>query len=184
MKLISRLECAICFSEMDHFYKIDNMPIKLCCVYSPDVTSEQLSFSICQSCNTIQLDKLIPLDVLYSSSHNTVSVGKVWEGYFELFCKTIESHVINKNILEIGDPSGRIANVSDGFSNWYIIEPNKNENIMFKKNIHFISDFFDEDFIINNKTHQSIDIIIHSHVFEHMYSPNTFLHLCTFKTPI
>ena len=130
MELIHRLECAICFSKMNHFYKIDNMPIKLCCVDTPNLTSENLSFSICQVCNTIQLDKLIPLDILYSSSHNTVSVGKVWEGYFQLFCRTIEPFVINKNILEIGDPSGRIANASNGFSNWYIIEPNKNENIV------------------------------------------------------
>jgi predicted SAM-dependent methyltransferase len=180
MDLICRLECAICFSELHHVYKIDNMPIKLSCIDTPDLTSEQLSFSICKVCNTIQLDKLIPLDVLYSSSHNTVSVGKVWEGYFQLFCKIIETHIINKNIIEIGDPSGRIANASNGFSNWYIVEPNKNETIIFKKNIHFISDFFDENFNINGKIKekQSIDIIVHSHVFEHMYSPNTFLKKC------
>jgi SAM-dependent methyltransferase len=155
------------------------MPIKLCCIDAPDLTSQQLSFSICKGCNTIQLDKLIPLNVLYSSSHNTVSVGKVWEGYFTLFCKTIEQLIINKNILEIGDPSGRIANASSGFSNWYIIEPNKNENIVFKQNIHFISAFFDENFNINKiEKNKTIDIIVHSHVFEHMYSPNTFLKKC------
>lgn len=174
MNVIYRLECAICFSKIDNFYTIDNMPIKLSCVDAPDFTTENMSFSICQVCNTIQLDKLIPLDILYSSSHNTVSVGKVWEGYFQLFCKTIEKLVINKNLLEIGDPSGRIANYCNGFSNWYIIEPNKNTNIVFKDNIHFICDFFDEKFTIDKK----IDIVVHSHVFEHMYSPNLFLKKC------
>jgi hypothetical protein len=111
---------------------------------------------------------------LYSSSHNTVSVGKLWERYFELFIKTIEKLVIGKNILEIGDPSGRIANNCHGFSNWYIIEPNKNKNIVFKENIHFISNFFDEKFTIDRK----IEIIVHSHLFEHMYSPNSFLKKC------
>jgi predicted SAM-dependent methyltransferase len=170
----SRLDCGICFSKLEHFYTINNMPMKLCCLESPDLTTENMSFSICQTCNTIQLDQLIPLDILYSSSHNTVSVGKVWEGYFQLFCKTIEDLIINRNVLEIGDPSGRIANVSDGYTNWYIIEPNKKNNIIFKENIHFISDFFNESFIINEK----IDVIIHSHVFEHIYSPNHFLKKC------
>jgi len=150
------------------------MPIKLCCLNIPELTKENMSFSICELCNTIQLDKLIPLDVLYSSSHNTESVGKVWKEYFQLFYKTIEDLIINKNILEIGYPSGKIANTSNGFSNWYIIEPNKNNNIDFKENIHFINDFFNENFTIDKK----IDIIIHSHVFEHRYDLNVFLKKC------
>jgi hypothetical protein len=151
------------------------MPIQLSCLDTPDLSKEKLSFSICENCNTIQLDKLIKLHILYSISHNTVSFGKVWEGYFQLFCKTIQNMIIDRNILEIGDPSGRIANACSGFSNWYIIEPNKNENIVFKENIHFISDFFDEDFVFDV---ESIDLIIHSHVFEHIYSPNMFLKKC------
>lgn len=44
----NRLECGICFSKLEHFYTINNMPMKLSCVESPDLTTENMSFSICQ----------------------------------------------------------------------------------------------------------------------------------------
>jgi predicted SAM-dependent methyltransferase len=174
MELISREKCAICLSSMNHLYTIDNMPIKCSCTLTPQIETSPMIFSICDKCNTIQLDKLIPLDILYSSSHNIHSVGKTWEGYFKIFLNKIENLIKNKNILEIGDPSGKIANYSVGYNNWYIIEPNKNKDIKFKENIHFIKGFFDDTF----STNKSIDVIIHSHVFEHIYSPNDFLKKC------
>jgi len=150
------------------------MPIKLCCTETPEIKTSPMSFSICDICNTIQLDKLIPLDILYSSSHNTVSVGKVWEGYFNSFCEKAENLILKKNVLEIGDPSGRIANRLDGYKKWYIVEPNKNESVCFKENICFIEGFFDDNLIIDC----SINMIVHSHVFEHIYNPNEFLKKC------
>jgi predicted SAM-dependent methyltransferase len=172
---IARINCIICYAKLTHFYKMLNMPIKLSCVeHNNNYLFEELSFSQCPNCNTIQLDKLIPLEILYSESHNYVSVGKVWDCYFNLFCSSIKSIVNNKKILEIGDPSGKIANRLDTYNKWYIIEPNKNMNICFNKNIEFISGFFDDNFSIN----ENIDLIIHSHLFEHIYEPNKFLKKC------
>jgi len=150
------------------------MPIKLSCIDTPETNTSNLSFSQCIFCNTIQLDKLIPLNILYSQSHNYTSVGKVWDGYFKLFCDLFTPIVSNKIILEIGDPSGKIANRINGFDKWYIVEPNKNSNIIFKDNIEFIEGFFDSNFKIDKR----IDIIAHSHLFEHIYEPNQFLTNC------
>jgi hypothetical protein len=47
-------------------------------------------------------------------------------------------------VLEIGDPSGRVACALSNYHVWYIVEPNKNEAVEWKENIHFIEDFFDE----------------------------------------
>lgn len=50
-----------------------------------------------------------------------------------------------------------------------IIEPNPTplENV----NANFIKGFFDKDF----KTNTSFDAVVHSHVFEHLYDPKTFI---------
>jgi len=172
--MIHREECAICYGKLVSLYVIDNMPIKLCCVDSIEGECSPMSFSICCICNTIQLDRLIPLDVLYSSSHNTVSVGKTWENYFRMFCDKVEGIVEGAVVLEIGDPSGRVASALSNYDVWYIVEPNKNKAVEWKENIHFIEGFFDENFSLEF----SVDRIVHSHVFEHMYSPNMFLKKC------
>uniref|UniRef100_A0A6C0K3F0 C-methyltransferase domain-containing protein n=1 Tax=viral metagenome TaxID=1070528 RepID=A0A6C0K3F0_9ZZZZ len=151
------------------------MPIKLSCTTNPNINDKSgLSFAQCSYCYTIQLDEMIPLSILYSESHNYTSVGKVWENYFNLFCMSIQDIVNNKNVLEIGDPSAKIATKLNNYNKWYIIEPNKNNNIILKNNIEFIEGFFDNNF----HTDKKIDVIIHSHLFEHTYDPNNFLKKC------
>lgn len=172
---ITLFNCAICSMQLNYIHNISNMPIKLSCPSNNNnYDYNDMSFSQCSTCKTIQLNQLIPLDKLYSESHNFISVGKVWNNYFNLFCNSIKSIINNKNILEIGDPSGKIANSVDKYKKWYIVEPNKNKNIIFKNNIEFIDQFFDEKFILND----NIDLIIHSHLFEHIYEPNKFLKKC------
>jgi predicted SAM-dependent methyltransferase len=172
--VIIREKCSICNSSLNNIYKLQNVPIKLVCTSNPEFGFDELSISKCSQCHTIQLDKLIPLDILYSTSHNYTSVGKTWEGYFNLFCDVVQTNIVDKNILEIGDPSGKIATRLDTYSKWFIIEPNKNKDIYFNDKITFIEGFFDEKFSVDQK----IDVIIHSHLFEHIYNPNDFLKKC------
>jgi predicted SAM-dependent methyltransferase len=171
---MERITCAICNSKLENIKILENVPINLTCYSKPIYESSELSVSKCITCNTIQLDKLIPLNILYGGSHNYTSYGKVWEKYFDLFVSYIKSIVINKNILEIGDPSGKIALKLNDYNKWFIVEKNKNDKINFNEKITFIEQFFDDDFIINDK----IDIIVHSHLFEHIYEPNKFLEKC------
>jgi predicted SAM-dependent methyltransferase len=188
-----RIKCAVCHGKLSsnlqnsilvddnnistekNVYKIYNIPTNLSCLENvEEYHYDTLSFAICMDCNTIQLDKLIPLNILYKNSHNNTSIGKVWENYFHFFVDNIKNKIINKTILEIGCPSGKIANESKDYDKWYIVEPNKNNNIDFKKNIIFIEKFFDNAFIFD----KNVDLIIHSHLFEHIYNPNEFLTKC------
>jgi len=169
-----RDKCSICNSNMNNIFSLNNMPVKMSCISLPIIDHNNLSISKCINCKTIQLDQLIPLNVLYSDSHNYTSIGKTWGGYFNLFLNKIETIIKNKNILEIGDPSGKIANIAQNYNKWYIVEPNKNKNIIFNKNIEFIEGYFDDNF----QTKEKIDVIIHSHLFEHIYQPNLFLKKC------
>jgi 2-polyprenyl-3-methyl-5-hydroxy-6-metoxy-1,4-benzoquinol methylase len=152
------------------------MPIQLSCVNDPAVVQEKStsSYSQCQNCNTIQLDELIDLSVLYSNSHNLNSLGNIWENYFSLFIEKIENLVNDKIVLEIGCPSGKIAMNLKNYKKWYIVEPNKNSIVNFNEKIKFIQTFFDENFSLQDKP----DFIVHSHLFEHIYEPNKFLSKC------
>ena len=76
--------------------------------------------------------------------------------------------------MEIGCPSGKIATNFSNYAKWYIVEPNKNNNIQFNNKIIFIERFFDNDLVLDEK----VDFIVHSHLFEHIYSPNDFLKKC------
>jgi len=175
--MIQRTKCAICEFDTSYnntIFSLNNVPNKITCSDNIMKTYSEMTFIQCKNCNTIQLQNLIPLDILYSDSHNFTSVGNLWKGYFKLFTEKIKKIVNNKTILEIGCPSGKIANNLDNYNKWFIVEPNKNKNIIFNKKICFIEKFFDNNFKIDEK----IDIIIHSHLFEHIYFPNDFLKKC------
>jgi predicted SAM-dependent methyltransferase len=83
----------------------------------------------------------------------------------------IKNNIINKDILEISDPSAKIAKLSQNFLSWEIIEPNP-ENIKIK-NVSFIKGFFEDNFEYKRK-----DIIIHSHLLEHIHDPINFFKKC------
>ena len=173
---ICRDKCAICLDpSLTNIYVLYKMPISTTCVNKKsNYKYNDLSFSQCKRCNTIQLDNLVKLDVLYAESHNVESVGKLWKNYFNLISAYIFNYCDNKNVLEIGCPSGKIAMNLNNYKKWSIVDMNKNDKINFKDNIHFIKGIFNESFIIND----SIDLIVHSHLFEHIYEPNNFLNKC------
>ena len=171
---MKRLLCVICKSKLNNIFLLNNIPFKSINTINPIRDSSNLSFAQCKNCNTIQLDELIPLNILYSESHNLVSVGKTWEKYFKLFCNNIEPIITNKTVLEVGCPSGKIALNLNNYNHWIIVEPNINKNVKFNEKIIFIQDFFDEHFKID----KTVDVIVHSHLFEHIYEPSIFLNKC------
>lgn len=146
-----------------------------------------LSISKCLNCNTFQLDELIPLEILYHGSHNIETVGDLWKNYFIDYTNKIKNIVNNKNILEVGCPSGKILKNINNFNKYILIDPNINNdiinynilnyNLQNKDNIILINKFFD-DLNINNDFKEKINIIINSHFFEHLYEPINFLKKC------
>ena len=177
IKLETRNECVICNHPLDVFFSLDNVPNKLTCVTEICTNNSTMDFSQCPNCNTIQLKKMIPLNILYEESHNFVSVGKVWEKYFEMFINYFQNIINtqpNSTILEIGCPSGKIARNVHNYNKYIIVDPNQNTDEKFSENIVFKTGLFDDNFIINEK----IDIIVHSHLFEHIYEPSKFVKKC------
>jgi 2-polyprenyl-3-methyl-5-hydroxy-6-metoxy-1,4-benzoquinol methylase len=118
----------------------------------------------------IQLNKLIPLDVLYQEQH-AYGFGETWENHYLKFSDFL-CQIKPLNVLEIGAGQGRIAQIctsSNDVKNWTIIEPNPTFEETEK--IKVITGFFDRQFNIDSE----FDTYTFSHVLEHAYDPKDFL---------
>ena len=158
--------------NLEHLYTFQDFPVFMGCVDTPieqDIKAE-MTWDICRDTGLIQLQKLIPLDILYLDQHND-GVGKVWQDHYAAFAKFLTKYE-PKNILEIGGAHDHIANkymqdVAD--INWTTVEPNA--QYIKNKKIKVINTWFDDKFIFD----EPVDAIIHSHVLEHVYDPIEFI---------
>ena len=158
--------------NLEPLYTFRNFPVFLGCV--EDLNSENdlrmdMSWAICPESGIIQLDRLVPLDVLYRGQHFD-GTGPTWNQYYQDFTDYI-LHQSPKNVLEIGGGLGILAesfinNTQD--TTWTIVEPNP--SFKEKDRIKVFKAFFDKDFRYN----ETCDTVVHSQVIEHMYYPEDF----------
>lgn len=136
---------------------------------------ENINWWINSESGNIQIHPKISLDKLYFKSHGSGTVGKTWQDHHELFFKLVKKY-LKGNICEIGGGQNSVLNKTKNFSkikNFYCFDKNlklKKKNKKIKK----INKFFDKNYFKNEKSF-SIDLLIHSHTFEHLYDPNMFL---------
>lgn len=173
MNYIPRNKSLITGKEnLEHLYTFKDFPVFLWCVEqeeSKDILAD-MSWSICRETWLIQLDKVLPLEILYQMPHND-GIGKTWENYYKSLAEYIKSQWI-KNVLEIGWGAWKVAKYFSEMihdSHWYIIEPNP--LIESSEKITIIKWFFDDKFEFD----KPIDAVVHSQVFEHAYDPLEFL---------
>jgi hypothetical protein len=81
----------------------------------------KMSFFGCLNCGEVQIKELVDLSLLYHDNHNIGVIGKIWENHYIEFSEFIKNDIKNKTILEISDPSAKIAKLSNGFDKWYIV---------------------------------------------------------------
>jgi SAM-dependent methyltransferase len=170
----NRKECNLCDGNFTEKFKT-NMPVFM----GVNVSKVEEKFSECticqcENCGEIFIKELLDVNDVYMNNHNIHIVGNIWEGHYVELCKFIESDVHNKKILEISDPSAKIVRKLKNFDSWTIVEPNPDDEVNDIENVFIIKEFFDENF--NNI--RDVDVIIHSHFFEHLYNPNQFLKKC------
>jgi len=130
-----------------------------------------MTWQISPSNGLIQLKKLIPLDILYSQSHDSGLVGKIWMQHHAAFAIFIRKYS-PASVLEIGGAHGILSKIYQEQSpgvDWTILEPNPIPVEGVKAKI--ISGFFDDQFELD----EPVDAIVHSHVFEHVYDPQSFV---------
>jgi len=158
--------------DLEELYTFENFPVFMGCTNDSSNTDikAKMSWSISKSSGIIQLNPLLPLEVVYGNGHGSGTVGKIWNEHHQAFAKFI-SKFNPSIILEIGGLHGVLANKYlsiDKDINWTIIEPNP--IIEDELPVDVIKGFFDEKF----SSEKEFDTIIHSHVLEHIYDPKEF----------
>ena len=174
MNTIERSSDVISSTQMEDLGGIKSFPIYMGCVSHPksDDLYVDMLWHISPTTGLLQLKNLIPLDVLYSHPDNhSGAVGRIWMKHHQAFVDFIKEFDPS-SVLEIGGAHGILSKLYQQNSldtDWTILEPNPIPVDGVKANI--IKGFFDKDFKLNDQ----VDAIVHSHVFEHIYEPNTFL---------
>ena len=176
MKSIVRNKCVVSKkNDLVKLFKLKKFPCFVGCTKQKMIKDQffDMSFSISKSSGCVQLKNLLPLKLIYSSSH-VETVGKIWESHHNEFAEFISKNKI-LNVLEIGGSSEFLAKkclkLNKKIKSWKIIDPNPQLNKKSKdKKIYFIKGFFEKEIF-----YEKYDCIIHSHTFEHSYHPQKFL---------
>ncbi len=158
--------------DLEHLFAFRNFPVFLGCTHAPASTDQvaDLSFAISRHSGCVQLDRLVPLDLLYAENHAPV-VGALWDQHHREFAAFVAG-CQPRSVLEIGGAHGMLArNFQDSHpdTRWTIVEPNPIpvEGL----NARFIRGFFDSSF----QAEERYDTIVHSHTLEHIYEPRRFI---------
>lgn len=168
-------------ADLEHLHTFPAFPVFMGCTSadrSTDLTSD-MSFWVSCGSGMIQLNPLLPLDVLYPEAHGAGLVGRAWSIHHNSLAQFI-GRFKPASVLEVGGAHGILAEnyQSIGAIPWTIVEPNPTPVPGCKARI--IKGFFDEKFQID----EEVDAVVHSHVFEHMYDPSLFVeHLAGFLAP-
>lgn len=174
MQLIERTKCAVTgCDDLEPLYEFKSFPIFMGCVNQPREADliQDMSWWISRNSGLIQLRNLLPLEVLYPESHGAGAVGLLWERHHMEFARFV-SKFSPSSVIEIGGGHGILAKNFNKIVDipWAIVEPNptpvKGCPAMFVKG------FFDETFV----SPIEFDTVVHSHVFEHIYEPDRFMH--------
>lgn len=172
---INRTECVVCkHNYLEPLYTFNNFPVFMGCTTAPPETDLKMDMSwvICPECGTIQLDKLVPLEVLYQENHNE-AIGGTWKKHHDKFADFILENG-GENRLEIGGASGKVAQLArskNESGKWLILEPNLFDEAPAIPNTEFEEGWFDENYCPTFE----VDTVIHSHVMEHLYEPRETL---------
>ncbi len=161
--------------NLESLYSFKDFPVFMGCVTQKqkDDLIADMNWVIDPESGIIQLEKLLPLKLVYQNQHND-GTGEVWDKHYQKFAVFLHKFV-PKKVLEIGAANGIVALKYlklDPSVKWTIIEPHP----IFSgdKKIKVIKAWF------NQKTAKKIkegefDAIIQTHVLEHIYNPIAFL---------
>ncbi len=118
----------------------------------------------------VHLISRVPLDILYSKSHNSGLIGGIWERHHREFANFIANYK-PQQIAEIGGGHGILSKEYAklrNFQKWTIYEPNPSGSL--DPRVKIRSELFREGVDLGQ-----CECIVHSHLFEHLYDHNSIL---------
>lgn len=168
-------------SDTKKFYKlisIKNFPIYMGVVNKNHRTEFlNLNFNINKLTGTVQIHPRVPIKKLYFKPHGSGTIGKVWQEHHSEFYKVIKKKIKN-NILEIGGGHNSISKILGKTKknlNINLTSFDPNGKILSNLNHKIIRDFFNSKNIKRYNIKKKYNLIVHSHLIEHIYSPMEFL---------
>jgi 2-polyprenyl-3-methyl-5-hydroxy-6-metoxy-1,4-benzoquinol methylase len=176
-----KLFCPISKSKnFKKIYSIKNFPIFMGVSKIPsNYKYHNLNWWINKKSGNVQIYPKISLEKLYYKSHGSGTVGKIWEDHHNSFYSLLKPY-IKGNICEIGGGNNSILTKIRNFSkinSFYSFDKNlkiKKKN----KKINKIKIFFNKNFFDKKKI--KFKLVVHSHTFEHLYDPVSFLRAIKF----
>jgi len=166
-------------ADLEHLYTFKDFPVFMGCTDQPreeDLVAD-MSWHISPLSGMIQLNPLLPLEVVYVEEHGSGTVGDVWNQHHAAFAEFVTKYASVNSVLEIGGLHGHLAKkcLEKRDLNWTIVEPNPRIDASIP--VKVIKAFFDDKFTSKEK----YDAVVHSHVLEHIYDPLTFMrHVASF----
>lgn len=159
-------------TELEPLYRFASFPVFIGCTTAPadQDLRHDMEWMICRVSGMIQLRHLLPPEVVYAAYHSE-AVGPTWEAHHRALADFIARHC-SGDILEIGGSNGRLASqfcaVTGAPVNWTIVEPNP--SFVGEGRIKVVRAFFNEEMEFSGA-----GTVVHSHVLEHLFDPNTLL---------
>jgi len=172
MKIFRNADVITGLEDLEPLHSFPQFPVFMGCTSAEKDTDllADMCFQISPGSGMIQLNPLLPLEVLYSAAHGAGAVGKLWEEHHQALSDFI-AQFDPASVLEIGGGHGMLATNYQNHKSipWTILEPNPTPIPACKARV--IKGFFDGSFSVA----ENIDAVVHSHVFEHLYDPDAFV---------
>lgn len=173
MQTIKRTQDVISGNEdLEYLYTFKDFPVFMGSVTTDPATDlkHDLDFYISQSSGMVQISPMLPMSVVYQSEHSSGTTGPGWMQHHKSLAEFIHKYS-PKKVFELGGLHGILSEFShdlDPSIDWTILEPNPTpvEGLRAKIMKGF---FHGPDDIPGD-----VDMIVHSHVIEHLYDPAVF----------
>ncbi len=169
-----RTKCIFCDLTINDTYFKNDLNIFISSNICNDInnikTTIPYNILICNNCGCYQNKYLGNINLVYNDNHNNTVISNIWiEHYKKFFDFIIDSNKIcnDYNILEIGAGNNYVVELflNNNYNNYTILEPVITNKI---NNVKYISGWL-EDYA--NENNNNNDLVILSHVFEHLYVP-------------
>ena len=135
------------------------------------IEKKNMNFYINKKTGSVQIYPRVELSKLYFKSHGSGKIGKTWQEHHKMFFKFIKLKS-KQDILEIGGGHNSISFKSNKKNKITSFEPNAN---YMNSNKEVIKEFFSSNSLKKYNLFNKFDVVVHSHLFEHIYEPKTFL---------